>query len=200
MVARGQEWQGFMAKEQRTWRVIRSILSQLHTSIKIYWTVRFKCVHFTEYKGYLNITYFIYKKIRFHRMTTVHFIIQMGIWDFEIIETFPVGLSLGFFCLEQCRTCDKLYFPNRAAAHKLYYIWPWSFSHQKAGVCKAEGIVWEFETDRYTLLHLKWITNRDLLRAQGTQLKVMWQSGLKGSLGYVWLSCSAVYLKLSQHS
>ena len=57
------------------------------------------------------------------------------------------------------------------------------FLPSKSGTCKGEGIVTEFETDRYTLLYLKWITNRDLLIAQGTQLKVMWQPGLKGSLG-----------------
>ena len=57
------------------------------------------------------------------------------------------------------------------------------FLPSKSGVFKGEGIVREFETDRYTLLYLKWITNRDLLIAQGTQLKVMWQPGLKGSLG-----------------
>ena len=37
--------------------------------------------------------------------------------------------------------------------------------------------------DTYTLLHLKWITNKDLLYAQGTLLNVMWQPGWKGSLG-----------------
>ena len=34
----------------------------------------------------------------------------------------------------------------------------------------------------YTLLHLKWITNKDLLQ-QGTLLNVMWQPGREGSLG-----------------
>ena len=30
-------------------------------------------------------------------------------------------------------------------------------------VARGEGIVREFGTDRYTLLYLKWITNKDLL-------------------------------------
>ena len=76
-----------------------------------------------------------------------------------------------------------MYFPNTAASHRSYYIMTFIFLPSKTGVCKGEGIVREFETDRYTLLYLKWITNRDLLIAQGTQLKVMWQSGLKGNLG-----------------
>ena len=37
--------------------------------------------------------------------------------------------------------------------------------------------------DRYTLLYLKWVTNKDLLIAQGTLPSVMWQPGWEGSLG-----------------
>ena len=37
--------------------------------------------------------------------------------------------------------------------------------------------------DMYTLLYLKWITNKDLVIAQGTLLNVMWQPGWEGSLG-----------------
>ena len=35
----------------------------------------------------------------------------------------------------------------------------------------------------YTLLYSKWITNKDLRRAQGTLLRVMWQPGWERSLG-----------------
>ena len=35
----------------------------------------------------------------------------------------------------------------------------------------------------YTLLCLKWITNRDLLCSTGNSAKVMWQSGWEGNLG-----------------
>ena len=46
------------------------------------------------------------------------------------------------------------------------------------------GTVKEFVTGIYTLLHLKWITNKDLLYNHGTLLKVMWQPGWEGSLGW----------------
>ena len=35
------------------------------------------------------------------------------------------------------------------------------------------GIVREFGIDMYTLLYLKWITNKDLLIAQGSLLNIM---------------------------
>ena len=35
----------------------------------------------------------------------------------------------------------------------------------------------------YTLLGLKWATNKDLLPSKGTLLFVMWQPGWEGSLG-----------------
>ena len=35
----------------------------------------------------------------------------------------------------------------------------------------------------YTLLYLKWITNKVLLYSTGTLLNVMWQPGWEGSLG-----------------
>ena len=41
----------------------------------------------------------------------------------------------------------------------------------------GEGIIREFGTDRYTLLYLKWITNK------GTLLNVIWHPGWEGSLG-----------------
>ena len=47
----------------------------------------------------------------------------------------------------------------------------------------GEGIVRELGMDMYILLYLKWITNKDLLRAHGTLLSVMWQPEWEGSLG-----------------
>ena len=48
----------------------------------------------------------------------------------------------------------------------------------------GEGIVREFGMDMYTLLYLKWITNKNpLYIAHGTLLNVMWQLGWEGSLG-----------------
>ena len=38
--------------------------------------------------------------------------------------------------------------------------------------------------DMYTLLYIKWITNKDpLYIAQGTLLSVLWQPGWEGNLG-----------------
>ena len=45
------------------------------------------------------------------------------------------------------------------------------------------GTVREFGMDMYTLWSLKWITNKDLLRAQGTLLSFMWQPGGEGRGG-----------------
>ena len=54
-----------------------------------------------------------------------------------------------------------------------------------------EGIVREMGMDRYTLLYLKWITNKGLLYiALGTLLNVMWQLGWERSLeesGYMYI-------------
>ena len=53
----------------------------------------------------------------------------------------------------------------------------------------GEGIVREFGMDMYTLLCLKWITDRDLLYSTGALLSVTWQPGWKGSLeehGYMY--------------
>ena len=44
-------------------------------------------------------------------------------------------------------------------------------------------IIREFGINMYTLLYLKWITNKDPLCSTGTLLKVMWQLGWEGSLG-----------------
>ena len=65
----------------------------------------------------------------------------------------------------------------------------------------AIRIVREFGMDVYTLLYLKWITNKD---PRGNLLSVMWQPrwgefGGDWTHAYVWLGCSAVHLKLSQH-
>ena len=41
----------------------------------------------------------------------------------------------------------------------------------------GEGIVRELGMDMYRLLYLKWVTNTDLAKVQGTLLSVMWQPG-----------------------
>ena len=42
---------------------------------------------------------------------------------------------------------------------------------------------WECGIDMYTLLYIKWITNKVLLIAQATLLNVMWQPGRSGVWG-----------------
>ena len=46
-----------------------------------------------------------------------------------------------------------------------------------------EGIVREYGMDMYTLLYLKWITNKDLLHSTRTLLGVMCQPGWERGLG-----------------
>ena len=63
----------------------------------------------------------------------------------------------------------------------------------------------KFGMDMYTPLHLKWITNKDLLYSTWNSAQ-FWQSGWKGNLGgewihvYLWLSPFSGRLKLSKHS
>ena len=57
----------------------------------------------------------------------------------------------------------------------------------------------------YTLLYLKWITNKDLLYSTGNSAHCYVAVWMGGELGgerihvYVWLSSFAVHLKLPQH-
>ena len=56
----------------------------------------------------------------------------------------------------------------------------------------------------YTLLYLKWVTNKDLY-STGNSAQCYVAAWMGGEFGgerlhvYVWLSCFAVHLKLSQH-
>ena len=66
-----------------------------------------------------------------------------------------------------------------------------------------EGTVREFGRDMYTLLYLKWITNKDLLYSTGNSAQCYVAAWMGGEFGgewihvYVWLSPFAV--ELSQH-
>jgi len=57
----------------------------------------------------------------------------------------------------------------------------------------------------YTLLHLKWVTNKDLLYSTGNSTQCYVAAWMGGEFGgewihvYVWLSPFVVHLKLSQH-
>ena len=73
------------------------------------------------------------------------------------------------------------------------------------GEGKGEGIVREFGINMYTLLYLKWITNKDLLYSMGISVQCDMAARMGGEFRgewmhvYIWLSPSAVHLKLSQH-
>ena len=68
-----------------------------------------------------------------------------------------------------------------------------------------EGTVREFGMDVYTLLYLKWIGNKDLRYSTHNSAQYYGAAWMGGELGgerihvYVWLSPSAVHLKLPQH-
>ena len=70
--------------------------------------------------------------------------------------------------------------------------------------CRRE-IVKEFGTVIYTLLYLKWMTNKDLLYSTWSSAQCYMPAWMGGEFGrewmhaYVWLSSFAVPLKLSQH-
>ena len=52
-----------------------------------------------------------------------------------------------------------------------------------------EGIVKEFEIHMYTLLYLKWITNKDLLWSTGNSAQcyvAAWMGGSLGEKGYTY--------------
>ena len=67
----------------------------------------------------------------------------------------------------------------------------------------GEGAIREFGVDMYTLLYLKWITNKDLPHSTGNHAQcsvAAWMGGeFGGELVYVclWLSSFVVHLKLS---
>ena len=65
---------------------------------------------------------------------------------------------------------------------------------------KEEGIIREFGMDMYTLLCLKWITNKDQLYiARGTLLNVMWQPGWERGLGGECENLSVMSNSLGSH-
>ena len=77
-------------------------------------------------------------------------------------------------------------FTNQKQAHRPREQ---TYGHQGEGW--EEGIVREFGMDVYTLLYLKWITNKNLLHSTWNSAQcVMWQPGWQGSLeenGYMYM-------------
>ena len=79
------------------------------------------------------------------------------------------------------------------------------FSIIKKMGLRGEGIVREFGMDMYTLLYLKWKTNKDLLYTTGNSVQC-YMAAWTGSEFvrewidvYVWLDPCTVHLKLPQH-
>ena len=76
------------------------------------------------------------------------------------------------------------------------------FSIIKKMGLRGEGVVREFGMDMYTLLYLKWITNKDLLYSTGNFAQCYVATWMGGEFGgerihvYVWPSPFAVHLKL----
>ena len=69
-------------------------------------------------------------------------------------------------------------------------LFPIRLLHDSEQSSPCYTVVREFGIDMYTLLYLKWITNKDLLwSTQGTLLNVMWQPGWEESLenGYIYM-------------
>ena len=70
---------------------------------------------------------------------------------------------------------------------------------------QGKGIVREFVINMYTLLYLKWITNKVLLYSTGNSAQCYMAAWMGGEFGgewihvYVWLSPFPVHLQLSQH-
>ena len=68
----------------------------------------------------------------------------------------------------------------------------------------GEGIVRDFGKVMYTLLYLKWITNKNLLYSTGNSAQCYVAAWMGGGFGeewihvYVWLSPFTIHLKLSQ--
>ena len=70
---------------------------------------------------------------------------------------------------------------------------------------KEEGKGYLGSFDRYTVLCLKWITNKDLLYSTGNSAQCYVAAWMAGEFGrewihvYVWVNPFAVHLKVSQH-
>ena len=84
---------------------------------------------------------------------------------------------------------------------QIHRLCEWAYSCWWEGW--GRGIVREFGMDMYTLLYLKWITDRDLLYSTWNSAQcfvAVWVGGVWGEWihVYVWVGLFAVRLKLSQ--
>ena len=70
------------------------------------------------------------------------------------------------------------------------------------GEGRGEGVVRKFGMDKYTVLHLKWITNKDLLYSTWGSAQYYLAAWMGGEFWGImntclWLSSFAIHLKLS---
>ena len=76
---------------------------------------------------------------------------------------------------------------------------------ERAYGCQGKGIVRELGMDRYTLLYLKWITNKDLLYSTENSAQCYVAAWMEGEFGGEWLHAICMTeslccpLKLSQN-
>jgi len=97
-------------------------------------------------------------------------------------------------------TNELAYETERDSQTQRTNLWFWA-----GGWGEGEGIVRQFGMDLYTLLYLKWITNKDLpysTRNSAPCLVAAWMGGEFGGEWIhvcVWLSPFPIPLKLSQH-
>ena len=103
------------------------------------------------------------------------------------------------FC-RYCSTCRKSNAESKQVASCL---------HQTQSLLEESALINNLirvlETDRYTVLYLKWITNKSILYSTGNSAQCYVAAWVGGGFGgewihvYVWLSHFAIHLKLSQH-
>ena len=79
-----------------------------------------------------------------------------------------------------------------------------AFIHEQKSICGLKDLENELNSCLYTLLYLKWITNKDLPYGTWNSAQHDMVAWLGGEFGvsenvYVWLSPFTVHLKLSQH-
>ena len=125
-----------------------------------------------------------------------------------------MDLEIVILSEESQRRRNIIWHPLYVESEKKWYKWAykperthrlreWTYGCQSKG-CR-EGIFREFGINMYTLLYLKWITNKDLLYSTWNFAQCYVAAWLGGEVGgewahiCVWLSSFAGYMKLSQH-
>ena len=116
---------------------------------------------------------------------------------------------------ESQRRRNILWHPLHAESKKKWYKWIYLQNRKRLTDLENELMVaegkdegkWQIESwmNMYTLLYLKWITNKDLLYSTWDSIQRYVAAWMGGKFGgewihvYVWLSTFAVHLKLSQY-